>query len=552
MVRTIQTVSLALAFLLVPSLAAQQAARFVEHIEVRVVNVDVVVTDRDGNPIRDLGQDDFTLFEDGEPVEITNFARIVEGRLELEPEDAPGEAAPSVPAPVAERSPVTWAVYLDQTNLSPGRRNHAIRELRKFLEAAVAKGDRGIVGSYDGATFRIQQRLTQDAEALVEAVARLENLPARRGPEYLESTQIRADVQSAHDFEEAPAIAFRIGSLIQQESVRTKNAILNLRGFLDVVAGSEGRLAVLYVGAGFKTLPGLALVEAFGRRFPNMRDLIKPTPEELETVLRGQVVQLLERIAATRATLYTVYAGDSNPEFSAEAAGTLDTEGGIAGDRASLLEVAAVRELADRSGGRTFTFAPGLATRLGTVTRDLSHYYSLGYMPRGTPGATRALRVEVNVRGARVRHREAARERSAAEQAGDAVVAALFDRGGANPLGVSIARGKTRTVRPGMPKLLSVSVKVPLAGLTFLPDGKVQRAAIEMHFAMAAEDGSVWRLESREQPLEIPSREFESVRSRHISYDIEVPLLARGLRMSASVLDQYGQVRSVATVPLDR
>src|SRR3954447_26980897 len=45
----------------------------VEKIEVSVVNVDVTVTDRRGQPVSGLTRDDFEILEDGKPQPISNF-----------------------------------------------------------------------------------------------------------------------------------------------------------------------------------------------------------------------------------------------------------------------------------------------------------------------------------------------------------------------------------------------------------------------------------------------------------------------------------------------
>ena len=67
-------------YLLVLAFAASLAAqeKLVETIEVKVVNVDVVVTDRAGNPVTGLTKNDFVLFENGKPQEITNFYEILQ------------------------------------------------------------------------------------------------------------------------------------------------------------------------------------------------------------------------------------------------------------------------------------------------------------------------------------------------------------------------------------------------------------------------------------------------------------------------------------------
>src|SRR5450432_168862 len=63
------------AFLAVAPLTAQtQLPRLGETIDVSIVNVDVIVTDRRGNHIRGLTAADFEIRDNGVPQPITNFA----------------------------------------------------------------------------------------------------------------------------------------------------------------------------------------------------------------------------------------------------------------------------------------------------------------------------------------------------------------------------------------------------------------------------------------------------------------------------------------------
>jgi hypothetical protein len=51
-------------------------AVFSGSVNVELINIDVFVSDRHGNPVADLGIDDFELFEDGKAVEISHFAAV--------------------------------------------------------------------------------------------------------------------------------------------------------------------------------------------------------------------------------------------------------------------------------------------------------------------------------------------------------------------------------------------------------------------------------------------------------------------------------------------
>src|SRR5215218_9207194 len=64
---------------------------FGEAIEVSVVNLDVFVTDRKGQPVTGLRKEDFEIREDGKPVEISNF--FAESRGTAAPAPAPVDAA---------------------------------------------------------------------------------------------------------------------------------------------------------------------------------------------------------------------------------------------------------------------------------------------------------------------------------------------------------------------------------------------------------------------------------------------------------------------------
>src|SRR5258708_28112858 len=67
-------------------IAAAAAAQVSEVIEVRVVEVEGVVVDGHGQPVRGLTREDFELRQGGKPREITNFYAVDRGQLLLEPQ----------------------------------------------------------------------------------------------------------------------------------------------------------------------------------------------------------------------------------------------------------------------------------------------------------------------------------------------------------------------------------------------------------------------------------------------------------------------------------
>ena len=145
--------SLALALLAVLSAEAQQPAEdptapggpggpaqtFPSGVE--LVRVDVVVTDKDGRPIPNLTQADFTLSENGAPQTIASFESVTVA-------DAPDSEAPVTP-PFAStnvgpepRRARTFVVVFDDIHLSLAQAYRAKGAVTEFLGKATAAGDR--------------------------------------------------------------------------------------------------------------------------------------------------------------------------------------------------------------------------------------------------------------------------------------------------------------------------------------------------------------------------------------------------------------------------
>src|ERR1051325_6919957 len=133
-----------------------------EVIEVSIVNVDVVVTDRNGERVHVLTKDDFEIRESGKPQPITNFAeyRGRERDAERVSVEGPGSAAPA-PATVA-RPPRTLVLVVEDQPLVPIRRDDLFAALHKFIDQTMEPGDRAMVATWQLGSLRVKQAMTQD------------------------------------------------------------------------------------------------------------------------------------------------------------------------------------------------------------------------------------------------------------------------------------------------------------------------------------------------------------------------------------------------------
>jgi len=150
--------------------APDQAARFPAAVE--EVLVDVVVADRDGNPVGGLVRDDFAIAEDGTPQTILSFEAV---------DVAPGAARdPLAPLPAVSANPAaggrtagrTFLVVFDDARLGPAQGEGAKRALRDFLRTRVNDADNLLLVTTSGSTWwgaRVADG-RDDVEALVEGL----------------------------------------------------------------------------------------------------------------------------------------------------------------------------------------------------------------------------------------------------------------------------------------------------------------------------------------------------------------------------------------------
>ncbi|MCB1057074.1 MAG: VWA domain-containing protein, partial [Acidobacteria bacterium] len=120
---------------------------FGEIIDVRVVNVEVVVTDRDGNRVSGLQPEDFRLTVDGRETPIQYFSEVRGGQVEASQPDAGAGTVPSLEAgkPVG----TSYLVFID--DFFPLKRDRDL-VLDAFADelGALGPADRLAVVAYDG------------------------------------------------------------------------------------------------------------------------------------------------------------------------------------------------------------------------------------------------------------------------------------------------------------------------------------------------------------------------------------------------------------------
>ena len=137
---------------------------------INLVEVDVIVTDRAGQPVKGLGRDDFEVFEDGKPVPIASFSPV-------DVPEAPADA--SIPAP--DRSGAAYGsneqpedgrvilVVLDDFHVSfDGGRIAAVKSVVRRLIERLGPSDQAAIIATSGRQS-MQAEFTSDKARLLAA-----------------------------------------------------------------------------------------------------------------------------------------------------------------------------------------------------------------------------------------------------------------------------------------------------------------------------------------------------------------------------------------------
>ena len=149
---------------------AQQAPGVTFQVEVNYVDVDVVVTDEQGQFVTGLTRDDFAVFEDGKPQKIDTFSLVdlpVEKAQEIVVE---GRAIPADTR--TNRKPFDGRVYvivLDDLDVSALRSTPVRDAARRFVREHMAANDLGAV-VYTSGRSDAAQEFTTDRELLIRAI----------------------------------------------------------------------------------------------------------------------------------------------------------------------------------------------------------------------------------------------------------------------------------------------------------------------------------------------------------------------------------------------
>jgi len=519
------------------SASAAEAAdeTFYESVDVDVVNVEVVATDRRGHPVAGLAKDDFELYEDGKPVAITNFFSSSETEAQAVPVTAPAAGAAAARPAAPPKSPeqvLNFAVFVDNENLTPTARRPVLAALDQFFRKHVGAGDHVILANYDGG-IKVSQPTASDPAALTAAVGKMMTAPAHGGAAVADR---RRTQRQAAEIDEAN---FSKGNGISNgnnaEVARQAQEDAELSGQLDVQRGRIGLTALADFISSLAGLPGrkaLLLVSGpFG-------------VEDGEPLLN----RVAEHANANRVTVYVLGAVEG------AGAGSVDASTKVAENAFDQTDTLtrALHAVADRTCGLTAANLLNPETFLETVHADVTTYYSLGFAPaHKRDGKLHKLKVKVASRGdLALRYRETYEDRSGDQRAANETLSSLLLGVGENPLGVELSFEPTKPAAGKSPALLPVVVHVPLAKLVLIPGERFHEGKLTLFVATRDERGRLSALHRLAAPVHVANDKLMGALGQSVAFRVEVAVRPGEQSVAVGVRDDVGHVDSTASVPI--
>jgi VWFA-related protein len=347
----------------------------------RLVVVDVVVTDKQGQPIRDLKADDFDVLENGKPQKISDFSfnGSEQGRS-APPVQLPPNVVTNAPA---FQSGVLDVILFDSVNGDFTSQSYAKDQLARFF--SVAKLDRPVALFALEARVKLLLDFTTDTTALKAAIQKYTQTAQGGNTESFESRESPFATKGDYHTNER-----NIETTLNQLNVLSK-----------ILAGYPGRKNLIWLSESFpldlypdSVIPAGISVADINAGKGNAP--VRADPSTFDNMVSGAqfkdfaalVKKVAESMANAKVAVYPV-----------DAAGV--------GKDDHLASIHTANDMAERTGGRAFHNTNDIAGSMQASITDGASYYTLSYYPdnKKWDGQFRVIHIKINRPGLTLRHR---------------------------------------------------------------------------------------------------------------------------------------------------
>jgi VWFA-related protein len=510
--------------------------KLVENIDIRVIGVDVVVTDRKGNSVTGLTKDDFRIFENGQEKPISNFSEI-DGRVAKPAVAAvPVPGAPPAPAPpkeeVSEQLKRRIILYIDNLSLAPFNRNRVFKQMKDFVKDVMRPGDEAMLATYNR-SLKVRVPFTRDP---VQIQQMLDSIAGESGfgiANRSEAKDVIGRIRDASNYEDALSTARTYASSVDHD---LRQSVESINGLLTTLAGVEGKKILVLTTEGFQIQPGREI-------FTMIDEVAREKSWQSSSMLEAMSyngVPLIESIAKTAnangITLYAIHAGGLAAGSEGMSADNQQAISYSVTSAALSNTTESLQLMTELTGGLAATRTNNFAGAFKNIERDLDSYYSLGYRA-GTERVDRQRTLEVRVKNKAltVRNRQTFVEKSTFQEMSDRVIANLLYRTKANDLGVRVKVNSP--IAADELFRIPVEVQIPVDNLTLLQQGEAYMGGFSIFVVVGNKDGDMSDVSRKSHQITIPNADFPKTKGKYYTYTLDL-LCERGLnKISIGVVD---------------
>ncbi len=498
---------------------------FSEKVVVRVLDLDVDVTDSQGRPVTDLKREDFAVRIAGQAVPIDYFTVVDRGTIH-----SPDLAAASPDQVLAAYRkgeeaivPRNFLIYIDLGFISPGIRNRSLGALSDFVSR---------LGPYDATRVVLFDRSpvvlsdwTTSKETAMAAISKIEK-------EHPGMSRLQTQRQTMALIDSTPRR--RRGAYVSQYAAETgqeiETMLTNMQNELVTLTPLPGKKSFLFVTGGFEYQPGLVMSQyASGSiatpslQFSNIRQV----PERVGKIVQGANADEVTFFTIDATGLTGEGVGPSNDD-------PLSSRPGI-GFQARQDRQNGLQELAYETGGRALLNTNDFRQGLTSVYEAVSTYYSVGINLSGFPkGKYEKVAVTVNRPGLTVRARRGYEVRPEETVVAQQALATLQTD---LTYGAIPAVLRTAPATPGEKKLFSlpITVTMPASALTFVADGEKATARAAFYIGAIDDRGRMSDIGHQESSFEIAADRIST--SDPVVYSTQLQTKKGNYRIVVNVRD---------------
>jgi VWFA-related protein len=347
--------------------------------KVRVVVVDVTVTDYNNQPVTGLRKEDFQIFERGNPQEISSFEEHngADSRIGI----AQNPGGPLPPDVFTNQSAVPFSdsvniLLLDALNTPLGDQSNVYIQMMAYLKS-LQPGPRFAIFALNS-RLRMVQGFTASPSQLISALNRKDwGGGPQSSPMARADAEDHVDAQLLKDMGEGLASSGAVSQTQRMQSqmkrIQTDTSFLTLQAFQQLAR---------YLA----TFPGRKNVIWFSESFPiSVHD--SKFPQDLGPIKRYDLSETANLLAAAQVAIYPVnsaglqpygYTNASSitvPHLGPEFAASLAQEDSDRNARRG-----SMAEIAMDTGGK-YRETNGFKEVLAEAVNDGAHYYTISYSP---------------------------------------------------------------------------------------------------------------------------------------------------------------------------